>query len=280
MSTKLSINHHQHLLSEGFSEVNISELLDRGLIRSLTPTEAAVEWFQVRDKDGEGLTGGIVFQFSETFSQLRVDSPELIQKAGEKPPKYLSPPVPIDNTCAYIPDGCWAITEGMKDALAFSLMGDTPTGAIAGVSHAVKALPAGCGFTIIFDADAWDNDRIFLDLIRAGVHCGGKVLILPEIENQPKAGGCEYFKAGNTAEDFQNLLSDARSPEELIEEWIFKKSQDVIDIKSASSLGVTAGKAYGTVWLHHTSGQSIYQRIAEKWGFEEIRTRFKFGVFK
>jgi hypothetical protein len=207
--SNLASNHHQHLLSEGFSEANINELIDKGLIRSLTPAEAAVDWFRVRDKDGEGLTGGIVFQFSETFSQLRVDSPELIQKAGEKPPRYLSPAVPIDNTCAYIPEGCKVITEGMKDALAFEKMGGIPTGAIAGVSHAVKALPAGCGYTIVFDADAWTNGNVFLALIKAGVHCGGKVAILPTIDGEPKAGACEYFKAGYTAEDFKNLVDDA-----------------------------------------------------------------------
>jgi hypothetical protein len=250
--SNLASNHHQHLLSEGFSEANINELIDKGLIRSLTPAEAAVDWFQVRDKDGEGLTGGIIFQFSETYSQLRVDAPELIHKPGDKLPKYLSPPVPIDNTCAYIPEGCQVITEGMKDALAFSLMGGIPTGAIAGVSHAVKALPAGCGYVIVFDADAWENDKIFLALVRAGVHCDGRVAILPPVDGQPKAGACEYFKAGHTTDDFKKLVDDARSPEQLAEEWIFDKSQNIIDVKSAANLAVTAGKAYGELFGYTT----------------------------
>jgi hypothetical protein len=250
--TKLASNHHQHLLSEGFSEANINELVENGLVRSLTPAEAAVDWFRVRDKDGEGLTGGIVFQFSETFSQLRVDSPELIQKPGDKLLRYLSPAVPIDNNCAYIPEGCRVITEGMKDALAISLIGGIPTGAIAGVSHAVKALPAGCGYTIIFDADAWENDLIFLALVRAGVHCDGRVAIIPLVDGQPKAGACEYFKAGNSAHHFKKLVDEARSPEQLAEEWIFNKSQNIIDVKSAAKLAVTAGKAYGELFGYTT----------------------------
>jgi hypothetical protein len=251
-NTNLSTEHRQHFLDEGFSHDVINELVNNGLVRSMTPTEAAVEWFQVRDTDGNGLTGGIVFQFSQTYSQLRVDTPELIQKPGQKLPKYLSPTIPIDNNCAYIPEGCQVITEGMKDALAFSNLGGVPTGAISGVSHAVKALPAGCGYTILFDADAWENDKVFLNLIRAGVHCAGNVAILPPIDGEPKAGGCEYFKAGNTAEDFKNLIENSRSCENVVDEWLDHRLNNISDVKSAANLAVTAGKAFGELFGYAT----------------------------
>jgi hypothetical protein len=268
--TKLASNHYQHLTAEGFTTEQINEFQEAGLIESLGPIEAAELFHQVKDSSGTPVTGGLLFKFSAIFSQLRVDSPELIQKPGEKLPRYLSPSFPIDNRCAYIPQGCQVITEGMKDALAFSVHGGIPTGAIAGVSHVSKVLSAGCGYTIVFDADAWENERVFLDLLKAGVHCAGKVAILPPVNGQPKAGGCEYFKAGQTAEDFKKMIDDARSPEQLAEEWIFKNSHNIIDVKSASSLAVIAGKAYGELFGYtSTTAKASIKQLVKSETFKE-----------
>jgi hypothetical protein len=35
-----------------------------------------------------------------------------------------------------------------------------------------------------------------------------------KIKGTPKAGLCEYFKAGNTAEDYQKLIDSAKKPED------------------------------------------------------------------
>jgi hypothetical protein len=185
------------LREEGFSDNSIEKFKQQGLIESLTADEACTAGFRVAI-DNVPVTGGLIFKFTDTFSQLRPDDRDSLKDKDGKSIKYLSLPGAIDRNCAYIPVGCRAITEGMKDALAFSFIGGIPTGAIAGVSHAVKALPKNCQYTIIFDYDAWSNFEVFKSLIRAGIHCGSKVAIIPEIDGYPKAGGCEYFKAGKT----------------------------------------------------------------------------------
>lgn len=180
---------------EGFSDELVERLKQRGLIESLTAAEAYKAGFGVAI-DNIPVTGGLRFNFTDTFAQLRTDDPVALKDKEGKPTKYLSLPGSVDENCPYIPNGCMAITEGMKDALAFYLIGGIPTGAIAGVSHATKALPKNCKHTIIFDYDAWSNFEVFKSLIRAGVHCGGNVAIIPEIEGYPKAGGCEFFQSG------------------------------------------------------------------------------------
>jgi hypothetical protein len=220
---KLCPEQHQHLREEGFSDDSIEKFKQQGLIESLTADEAYKAGFSVAI-DNIPVTGGLRFNFTDTFSQLKTDDREALKDKDEKPIKYLSLPGDIDRSCAYIPDGCQAITEGMKDALAFSFIGSIPTGAIAGVSHAIKALPKNCQDTIIFDYDAWSNFEVFKSLIRAGIHCGGKVAIIPEIEGYPKAGGCEFFKAGKTAEDYQQLLENAQTPINMFQNWFDRQT--------------------------------------------------------
>ncbi|HEY9903195.1 MAG TPA: primase-like DNA-binding domain-containing protein, partial [Candidatus Sericytochromatia bacterium] len=110
-------------------------------------------------------------------------------------------------------------TEGAKDAVAGSLLGGIPTGAIAGISHYRKALKQGAGYTVLFDADGWTNPSVFSNLFHAGKWLNGKVQLIPKVEGYPKAGLCEYFKAGNTAEDYQKLINSAKKPEALLLEW-------------------------------------------------------------
>ena len=244
-TTTLHSNHSQHLSLEGFSTELIEKFIKDGLLESLSPTEAYQAGFGVAI-DKTPVTGGLKFNFSPTFSQLRLDDREILKKENGKGVTYLSLGGAVNLDCAYIPDGCIAITEGMKDALAFTNIGGIPTGAVAGVSHVTKALPKNCKYTIIFDNDAWNNFDVLISLIRAGVHCNGKVAITPSIAGYPKAGGCEFFKAGKTPGDYQELLDSAQSPIAMFETWF--ELQEITDIKSATILAVQAAKLLGEIY--------------------------------
>jgi energy-coupling factor transporter ATP-binding protein EcfA2 len=237
--------HHQHLREEGFSVDSIENLRQQGLIESLTAAEAYKAGFPVAI-DNIPVTGGLLFKFTNTFSQLKPDNRDILKDKNGKSIKYLSSPGSIDQNCAYIPDGCEAITEGIKDSWIFSLIGGIPTGAIAGVSHAITALPKNCKHTILFDYDAWSNFKVFISLIRAGVHCGGKVAIIPEIEGCPNAGGCEYFKAGYTAEDYRQLLDTAKTPIDMFTDWFDR--QTCSDAQTAAVLAVKSAKLLGELY--------------------------------
>jgi energy-coupling factor transporter ATP-binding protein EcfA2 len=250
----LNLEHVNHLLAEGFTPEHIDTFVSNGLVKSLTADEAYKAGFSVAI-ERIPVTGGLLFQFSSTFAQLRLDNQNIIPKdrndSDSKYAKYLSLGGTIDRDCAYIPDGCKAVTEGMKDALAFTHIGGIPTGAVAGVSHITKALPKGCGHTIVFDYDAWENFQVFKNLIRAGVHCGGKVAIVPAIDGEPKAGACEYFKGGRTAEDCQQLLDNAQTSEELFKTWFDR--QQVNDVTTAVELAIDASKLIGELFGYASS---------------------------
>jgi hypothetical protein len=260
MSTKqLASNNRQHLLSEGFTSELIDSLLAQGVIESLSPEDSYSRGFAVAI-DGKPATGGLLLRFSKTYAQLRLDNQEIILKDRTdsdsdskytKYAKYLSQGGAIDRDCAYIPDGCKAVTEGMKDGLAGTYIGGIPTGAVAGVSHITKALQKGCGYITLFDYDAWTNFEVFKNLIRAGIHCGGKVLIVPKIEGQPKAGLCEYFKSGKTSADYQELIDSALTPIEVFNVWFDR--QEITDITTAVTLAVNASKLIGEIYGYASS---------------------------
>jgi hypothetical protein len=241
----LHSNHSQHLSSEGFSDELIEKFTQDGLIESLTAEYAYKAGFGVAI-DNIPVTGGLKFNFSPTYSQLRLDDREIFKKDNGKGVTYLSLGGAVNIDCAYIPDGCKAVTEGMKDALAGTHIGGIPTGAVAGVSHVTKALPKNCKYTTIFDYDAWSNFDVFISLIRAGVHCNGKVVIIPEIEGFPKAGLCEFFKSGETSADYQQLLDSALTPLAMFDTWFEK--QEITDVISAARLAVQAGKLMGELY--------------------------------
>ena len=109
-----------------------------------------------------------------------------------------------------------------------------------------------------FDHDAWENFEVFKNLIRAGVHCGARVAIVPAIEGEPKAGGCEYFKA-YTADDYRQLLDNAQTPEDLFKEWFKRQQENVVktDVESgvsnAVALAVKASKLIGELFGYASS---------------------------
>lgn len=213
-TTHLKPEHQKHLLDEGFTLEQIADWEKLGL-RSLDKSDAAQLNLQYWTADGWKCEEGLYFPFTETFGQIRLDIP--VVRLNGSTAKYLTPYKA--NSQAWIPDNCRILTEGAKDAYAGTVHGGIPTGAIAGVSHYRKALDQGAGYTILFDADGWTNPSVLSNLFHAGKWLNGKVQLLPEIEGQPKAGLCEYFKAGHTAEDYKNLLSSAMTPEELLLEW-------------------------------------------------------------
>jgi hypothetical protein len=148
--------HWEHLQDEGFSDAQIETLIKTHGVRSLSESEALEQGFKIWGEDTWQSCSGMLFPFTKTFAQLRCDIP--LQRSGGKTAKYITPVG--KGSEAFIPEGCRVITEGYKDALAGTLIGAIPTGAIAGVSHYRKALLQGCGYTIIFDADGWINPQV------------------------------------------------------------------------------------------------------------------------
>jgi hypothetical protein len=211
----LNPEHIEHLCDEGFSLPHVARWVKQGL-RSLTQEQAEQAGFKVKNKDGVYVSGeGLYFPFTREFGQLRLDAP--IERKNGSVAKYLTPLGA--KTKARIPSGCKVVTEGAKDAVAGSLRGGIPTGAIAGISHYRKALKQDAGYTVLFDADGWINPAVFSNLFHAGKWLNGKVQLIPEIEGYPKAGLCEYFKVGNTTEDYKELVDSAKKPEALLLQW-------------------------------------------------------------
>lgn len=205
MTDVLEPRHHDHLIAEGFSEADIAYMRGTNGVRSISHHEARALSFSVESG------GGLLFPFTPKFAQLRCDTPPM---RGGKSAKYLTQAGKTSQ--AYSPHGVRVITEGLKDAIAGSLHGGIPTGALAGVSHYKKALLQGCGHTILFDSDGWQNPSVFASLIAAAQWCAGKIQLVPEIENQPKAGLCEYFRAGNTSADYEKLIKSALTPKQFL----------------------------------------------------------------
>jgi hypothetical protein len=211
----LNPDHIDHLYNEGFSFSQIALWVKQGL-RSLTQEQAEQAGFKVKDGNNEWVSGcGLYFPFKGNFGQLRLDIP--IERKKGSTAKYLTPLGA--KTQARIPSGCKVVTEGAKDAVAGSLRGGIPTGAIAGISHYHKALKQDAGYTVLFDADGWINPAVFSNLFHAGKWLNGKVQLIPKVDGYPKAGLCEYFKVGNTAEDYKELVASAKKPEALLLQW-------------------------------------------------------------
>ena len=218
--------HKNHLLSEGFTLSEIESWVEEGL-RSISEEEAYISNFKIfnkKESDDEELKGewisgsGIYFPFTERFAQVRLDIP--IVRDDGKSVKYITPLKAKSE--AYIPEGCIAITEGIKDGRMGCIRGGVAVGAVAGVSHYKIALPKGCQYTIIFDSDGWTNPAVMLNLVNAGLWCNSKIQLIPELPNYPKGGICEYFKSGYTETDFKKLIGEALTPKELVIKWSSK----------------------------------------------------------
>jgi len=137
-------------------------------------------------------------------------------------------------------------------------------------------MPKGCGHIILFDADGWQNPGVFASLVKAAEWCGGKIQLVPEIVGQPKAGLCEYFKAGHTAEDYAKLIASAMTPKqfllELPKHWtnlsadrigrtlrtIFSLVGDVLD---PASLDLFTKTCKSALKLHGVSGATVDREL-------------------
>ncbi|MBN8564505.1 MAG: hypothetical protein J0L70_28645 [Leptolyngbya sp. UWPOB_LEPTO1] len=220
--SRLTTAHRDHLKSEGFSEQQIDWMHNCLGVQSITEAEARSFSIGTTDQHNEFVSSsGLYFPFAKGFGQIRCDDPPItgIKEDGSpKRAKYLTPCKA--DVMAWLPDGVQVVTEGMKDALAGFLHGEIATGALAGVSHYRKAsnLKRGAGYTILFDSDGWTNPDVFTQLFKAGNYLKGKIQLVPPIPDEPKAGLCEYFKAGHTAADYRKLIDSALSPKDFLKE--------------------------------------------------------------
>lgn len=213
-SNPLKPDHQQHMLDEGFSLEHIEYLRSIGL-RSIDSDWSRANKAGVYGDDRKlYFPSGLLFVFAPGFGQIRCDNPPI--KNG-KPVKYLTVffgDSKNRTVAAWLPKisgKTEVITEGYKDAAAGTLIGGIATGAIAGVSHARKALDRGSKLTILFDSDGWYNPAVFSQLCHAAKHTGGKVQLIPTIPGEPKAGLCEYFKAGYKDWHYRELIDSAMS---------------------------------------------------------------------
>ncbi|MCT7953569.1 toprim domain-containing protein, partial [Ancylothrix sp. C2] len=211
----LHLYHVQHLVGEGFTIEEITKFHEDGEICSLSAEEALNLGFKVWDGQEWISSAGLFMRFTPTFGQLRLDNP--IVRPNGSIAKYLTP---VGYKAeAMLPPGCEVITEGWKDAKIATLRSGIPTGAVAGVSHVRKALPQNSRLITLFDADGRLNPSVFSSLFYAGEWLHGKIQLLPEIAQFPKAGLCEYFKAGHTADDYRKLIDSALTPEAFLLKW-------------------------------------------------------------
>ncbi len=218
---ELKANHTAHLLAEGFSAERIDEWHQKGEVFSVSEAEALEMGFKIWDAETkEWRSGpGLYLKFTEGFAQLRLDTPIFVKDENGKTrtAKYLTPhgvsSVPM------LPLSAEAWTEGFKDARAGSILGGIPTAAAAGLSHYKSAFPEeGSGLTTIADSDAWWNPDVFGWLFHSGLHHRGKCVVVP-MSPADKCGLVEFFKSGQTAEDYRKLLDDALTPKQLLLEW-------------------------------------------------------------
>lgn len=210
----LELDHYQHLLDEGFSNDHIEKMIQDG-VRSMSAIESQKKGYGMKNQKGVWASAGSGLYFPD-LKQLRLDQP-LENEKGKKV-KYLSLHGEVEKL--KFSSDTKVITEGSKDAYAGTLIGGIPTAAIAGVSHIQKSIRADSGYTIIFDSDGWTNPKVIRQLINAGKHLDGKVTLVPRIPDQPKAGLCEFFKSGKTAQDYADLIKSAKHVDQFLEDFI------------------------------------------------------------
>jgi hypothetical protein len=223
-NTQLTKAHYDHMISEGFTPEMIAKM-ERSGLQSITKEQALKQGFKSWHPTRQVWlsSSGLKMPFTSDFAQIRCDDP--LEAIPGKPRKYLTPYK--KQSQAFIPKGCKVITEGYKDAMAGCAHGKIATGAVAGVSHIQKAIPKKQikdlfpwgPPVILFDSDGWQNPQVMAALIKGALHLGSKIQLVPPLENEPKGGLCEYFKAGNTASDYEALISAAMTPEEILEAW-------------------------------------------------------------
>jgi hypothetical protein len=126
-----------------------------------------------------------------------------------------------------------AITEGWADAAAPTIRG-IPTAAIVGVYNVIYSLPQDCRIPMIYDSDGWTKPQVVRALILGSIWTNGKINLFPQMDQFPDGGGCEFFKAGYSAGDYQTLINESMKPYEFILKWTehFDKMPDNVRAKA------------------------------------------------
>lgn len=210
-SINLSLKAIAYFTERGFTSEQLRALIQAG-VRDVSTEENLKTGYYLWDKqkkqhisaDGIFLPGVNQVRFLELI-EANGKKVKCITQAGQ-PMSALNP-------------NALVITEGYADAMAGTIHGGILTGALPGVSGARKLLKPGSKQVILFDSDGWHNPGVFSSLFYAGLHTGGKINLLPEMPEYPKGGLCEYFLAGYTAKDYENLIKSAYTPKELLLEW-------------------------------------------------------------
>lgn len=234
LDTQLATEHYTHLLEEGFTSDEITELEAYGC-RSISRLEALKLGIKKWNGTRHVSDGGLYFPFHPDYGQIRLNQPI---KVDGRTFKYLGPSKPVR---AWRPKTkVHAITEGWKDAAMPTVRGIT-TAAIVGVDNIIYCVPMGCETPIIFDSDGWQKPQVVRALVIGALWTNGRINLFPEMEEYPTGGACEFFKSGGTISEYQGLIDNALTPADFISEWIthwagFDEALKVECVKVATEL--------------------------------------------
>lgn len=227
-------NHLSHLEGEGLSYADIEKFSKHQMPESWDSIQS--ETYGILGLDPETKTkvnpAGLAIPAGTGQFQLRADLP-VLSFSGD-PTKYLSRAGA--STEAWYPHGIdkseiMAVTEGWKDAMVLNIHGIL-CASLVGVG-CYKDLPLGCGYIVIFDSDGWKNPEVFRNLIKAGFHTGGEVLLIPPIPHEPKGGAVELFRASMSIS-----LADALDPRTMLRSWPDKWSAIFRDLPKEKILKI------------------------------------------
>lgn len=257
VDTALEALHYQHLLDEGFTPDEISELEMYGAV-SITQNQALIKGIKKWDETRHiHLTdGGLYFPFHSEYGQIRLNKP--VQVDGKtfkylgpaKPPKEWKPKPKIH-----------ARTEGWKDAAMPTVRG-IATGAIVGVDNIIYCTKKGDEIPIIFDSDGWKKPQVVRALVIGAIWTNGKINLFPEMPEYPTGGACEFFKSGYSISDYQDLIDSAMSPIEFIQAWISRWDDfdDLLKIECAR----VAAKAVRVIQAGNRYLDCLDDKVADK----------------
>ncbi|MEM6838827.1 MAG: hypothetical protein AAF609_18475, partial [Cyanobacteria bacterium P01_C01_bin.120] len=258
ISTALELEHYQHLLGEGFTADEITELEAYGC-ESVTRTQALKLGIKKWNGSRHISDGGLYFPFHQEYGQIRLNTP--IETDGKKF-KYLGPSKPVK---AWFPQTkVHAITEGWKDAAMPTVRG-IPTAAIVGVDNIIYSIPESCETPIIFDSDGWKNPQVVRGLVIGALWTNGRINLFPEMPDYPTGGACEFFKSGNSIADYQALIDSAMKPGEFIKAWVQRWS-DFDEILKAECARVAAELS------HFVQSPGTYRKRLENKVSDKLQT--------
>ncbi|MCP6759852.1 MAG: hypothetical protein NHB32_14050 [Fischerella sp. CENA71] len=263
--SSLALCDYNHILGRGFTPEQIAKMEELNLLKSVYRRDAEELGVynllqELNDKAGYAQDHvGLLFDFGKGFYQIRPDYPKV--GTNGRVIKYQSPyRVPSQ---VWMPENAQGVTEGMFDALVLNFHYGYACGAMAGVSH-YKLLPQNSKLTIFFDNDAWHNPQVVHNLVNAAEWTGGKIVIIPECNNDKKSGAEEYFKAGHTKENFEELVNKAHTPKDFIKEALRR-------VNSISDQALLIRKL---LWL----ASSRIPREAYIAEVDDLKKRLKFGA--